>query len=152
MERRVFLDPGQDFIATGKERVEVALFPAVNFLEDAECVAAVVAVGCPFLHLAWIEGCLSAGNGGAGRFCGFSSDGVGAVGNGEIVVKREPQTGAGSGGTSGDGNFLLIEIPFVGFAADELQCAGCIVQAGFDWRLDSVGDGFFDESIFYGND
>lgn len=89
---------------------------------------------------------------GAGRFCGFSSDGVGAVGNCEIVVKREPQTGAGSGGTSGDGNFLLIEIPFVGFAADELQCAGCIVQAGFDRRLDSVGDGFFDESIFYGND
>lgn len=68
VERGVFLDPGQDFIASSEERVEVALFFSIDFPEDAECVAAVDAVGCPFAHLAWIEGCLCSGDGGAGGF------------------------------------------------------------------------------------
>lgn len=128
------------------------MFCAIDVFEDTEGVAAVDAVGCPFLHLPWIERCLCSGDSGAGGSAGFSGNGIGAVGIREIIVKGQPEAGAGSCRATGNCDLLLIEIPFGGFAADELQCAGGIVEAGFDWWLNTVSEGFFDEAVFDGND
>ena len=51
-----------------------------------------------------------------------------------VVVQRQPQAAARARGAAGSADALLIDIPFGGLAADELQGARGVFQRGLDRR------------------
>ncbi len=62
-------------------------------------------------------------------------------------MKCQPEAGAGPGGTSGGGDFGLIDIPFDRLATHKLECSSSIMKAGFDGGSDAVGNCCFDKPV-----
>src|SRR5690606_20884104 len=67
------------------------------------------------------------GNGG-GEAGGFSQYGVMVLRIGHIVVKRQPQRGAGPGGVSTGGDTELVEVECCGMGPEKLHRPGTVVQ------------------------
>src|SRR5262249_47343384 len=111
-----------------------------------------VVIGHPFTQLLGVErnlGPVDCGTVKTGRFAG---NGFLAVGIGQVVVKGEPERGAGAGRASGGADALLVDIPFRSLGANELQSASGVFQRRFYRRLNLFFDAMLDEAIVDGDD
>ncbi len=149
----VLFDEGQDGVALFEELGEagVAGFAVVG-VHEAEGVAAVFAVGGPLDELFGVERGLGSTDGGAGEAGGFAGDGVGGGGVGHVVMEGEVEAGAGSGGTAAGGDAVFVDLPFGGFAADELEGAGGVFEGPFDGRGDAFEVGLPGVAVVDGDD
>jgi hypothetical protein len=94
-EGRIFLDPGHDFLALVEELLEAReLFRLVTI--QPKCMAAINAIGCPFLHLFWVERGLRADDSGAAQPCRLTRHRIIAFRIGHVVVKGQPEAGTGT--------------------------------------------------------
>ena len=147
---RVLLDPGENAFALGVEHVEGRKF-LLRVPDDAEGVGAIFAVGRPITHLLRVEGGLGAGDRGAGHAGGFAGDRVSAVRIGEVIVEGDPKAGAGAGRAARQGDLGLIEVPFLGLAARELEGAGAIDHRSFHGWHEAVVHRVPDVAVFHRN-
>ena len=141
------LDPRQDAFAGVVESLEAADL-LLGVPGDAERVGAVAAVRSPRTHLVRVEAGLGAADGGAGHARRLAGDRVGAVRVSQVVMEGQPEAGAGAGRASGEGDLRLIEVPFLGLAARELEGAGAVEHRSLHRRHESVGGRVLDRAIF----
>ena len=146
-QRRVPLDQREEPFSNSQKLSE-SFLGRPRGIDDAEGVAAIVTVGRPGPHQLRIERGLSTQHGRGADPRRLPGDGVGAGGFGEIVVKGQPEAGAGSRGAPAGGDSLGVEVPVSRLAADKLQGPGGVVQARLDRRLYPLLDGVLNEPIF----
>lgn len=113
---------------------------------------AVVVVGNPLSHLDGIERGLRDEGDDAAESGGFARDRVGTLGLGLVGMEGEPEDVEASCGTPAAADAGFVDVPFGGFASDELERAGGVVEAGFDGRMDLLSYGVRDEPVVDGDD
>ena len=93
----------------------------------------------PLFHLLRVGSGLCVIDGGTVETGGFTGDWVITFGVGKVIVVEQPQTGAGTGGTSCRCDACLVYIPLSCLATDKLQGTGRIIQGSFDGWFQTVG-------------
>ena len=111
-------------------------------------MAAIAAVGRPFLHLQRIERGLRAGHGSREEPGRLPRHRISTLWIGHVVVKRQPQARTGAGRTAAGGDPRLVDLPLGRSAADGLQGPGGIGERRLYRRLDARIHRLLDEPVF----
>ena len=133
---RILLDPVEHFGAVVEELLELGVAACAARAGESEGVAAIAHVRHPLAELHGIERGLSAIDGNGEEASRFAGDGIGALGFGHVVVEGEPERRAGTGRAAGGGDALLVDVPFAGLGAEELNGPRGILERPLHRRLD----------------
>ena len=133
----ILLNPRQHGLASSEERGElrVAGLEVIRVGHEAEGVAAVTTVGRPFFEFLWVERGLCADDRRAPEAGRFARNGVGALRVGEVSVEGEPQRGTRARAAASRADALLVKVPLLRLAADELERASGVGDGPRDGRF-----------------